>query len=143
MKIIAVDFDGTLCESKWPEIGAPNKNVICALLRRQAKGDKIILWTCRRGELLNDAVDWCGMFGLRFDAVNANLPEHIAQYGDDTRKVFADEYWDDKSVIVGTNPAFILKSNGDGFDIETWGEATIQSAKRPSFWERLRKCRCE
>lgn len=98
--IIAVDFDGTLCKSKWPEIGAANDDAIRALLRRKARGDKIILWTCRRGELLEQAVKWCNERGLHFDAVNANLPEHIAEYGDDTRKVFADEYWDDKAVYV-------------------------------------------
>lgn len=25
-KIIAVDFDGTLCENKWPEIGEANED---------------------------------------------------------------------------------------------------------------------
>lgn len=100
MSIIAVDFDGTLCKAKWPEIGRENGDIIRALLRRQAQGDKIILWTCRRGELLEEAVNWCATRGLRFDAVNENLPEHIAQYGDDTRKVYADEYWDDKAVYV-------------------------------------------
>lgn len=46
-KIIAVDFDGTLCENNWPEIGEPKKEVITYLKGRQAAGDKLILWTCR------------------------------------------------------------------------------------------------
>lgn len=145
MKVIAVDFDGTLCKSMWPEIGAPNLCVIRELLRRQAEGDKLILWTCRRGELLTDAVDWCETFGLRFDAVNENLPERIAEYGDDTRKVSADEYWDDKSVMVGMRPhPYIVKDNGDGFDVKTWGTATVERVNAPSIRERfkewLKKC---
>ena len=27
-KIIAVDFDGTLCEDRWPEIGPMKKDVL-------------------------------------------------------------------------------------------------------------------
>lgn len=45
--IYAVDFDGTLCESKWPGIGAPNKKLIQHLVQRRAEGAKVILWTCR------------------------------------------------------------------------------------------------
>ena len=99
-KIIAVDFDGCLCESKWPEIGKANLGAIGPLLHRQDKGDKLILWTCREGKALQDALEWCGRYGLKFDAVNANLPEMNAMYGNDSRKIGADEYWDDKAVTV-------------------------------------------
>ncbi len=95
-KIIAVDFDGTLCENKWPEIGAPNKELIDYLLAQQANGDKIILWTCRTGKMLYDAVCFCSNNGLVFDIINRNLPEVIERFGDDCRKIFADEYIDDK-----------------------------------------------
>ncbi len=99
-RIIAVDFDGCLCENKWPKIGPANEAVIRRLLRMQATGDKLILWTCRTGERLREAVDWCGERGLAFDAVNENLPEIIAAYGEDTRKITASEYWDDRAVRV-------------------------------------------
>lgn len=95
-KIIAVDFDGTLCENKWPEIGAPNKNLIWYLLGRQVAGAKIILWTCRKGEELEAAVEWCKEHRLWFDAVNENLPETIEFMGGDSRKIFAHEYIDDR-----------------------------------------------
>lgn len=120
MKVIAVDFDGTLCESKWPDIGEANEPVIRALLERKDGGDKIILWTCRRGNLLEEAVRWCELHGITFDAVNANLPERIAQYGDDTRKVSADEYWDDKSVIVNAWPPMIVRKHPQHFGTETF-----------------------
>ncbi len=100
MSIIAVDFDGCLCEAKWPDIGAPNWLVINELIRRQAEGAKLILWTCRAGEQLDEAVNCCLNHGIRFDAINENLPEMIQKYGNDCRKVYADEYWDDKNVLV-------------------------------------------
>lgn len=98
--IIAVDFDGTLCENKYPEIGEPNTRIIKQLLKQQENGDKFILWTCRTGKELDEALIWCREFGIVFDAVNENLPERIEQYGGDCRKVFADEYWDDKACNV-------------------------------------------
>ena len=98
--IIAVDFDGCLCESKWPEIGKANMAMMRNLIERRKRGDKIILWTCRAGQLLEDAIAWCRALGLEFDAVNDNLPEVIARYGNNGRKVSADEYWDDKAVTV-------------------------------------------
>lgn len=66
MKVIAVDFDGCLCENRWPEIGRANVAAIGALIRRRAQGDKVILWTCRSGELLEAAVCWCAKRGLLF-----------------------------------------------------------------------------
>lgn len=98
-KIIAVDFDGTLtCNGRWPSIGEPNIALITALRNRKQKGDKLILWTCREGTLLDKAILWCEEQGLVLDAVNANLPEIIAGYGNDSRKIFADWYIDDKSM---------------------------------------------
>ena len=100
MKVIAVDFDGTLCESRWPEIGEPKRAVIARLKAEQAAGAKVLLWTCQTGNLLQHAVEFCEAFGIHPDAINENLPERIAAYGGDSRKVSADEYWDDKSVLI-------------------------------------------
>ena len=96
--IVAVDFDGTLCEDKWPEIGDARESLIWHLRCRQARGDKIILWTCRTGDRLREAVEWCYLYGLIFDAINENLPEVIEYCGGDSRKIYADEYIDDKMV---------------------------------------------
>ena len=96
-KVIAVDFDGTLCEENWPGIGEPKTQMIEYLKELKLQGDKLILWTCRVDEKLDEAVDWCLDQGLIFDAVNDNLPELVAKYGGNPRKVFADIYLDDRA----------------------------------------------
>lgn len=97
-QIIAVDFDGTLCAEAWPEIGEANVGLIEYLKARKRKGARLILWTNRTDDLLENAVEWCKGYGLEFDTVNANLPEMIDLYKNDCRKVSADIYIDDKSV---------------------------------------------
>lgn len=100
MRIIACDFDGTLCENIFPKIGNPKIDIIEKLKQEQKNGSKIILWTCRENELLKSAVIWCEEQGLIFDAINDNL-EEIKQYmSHNTRKVYATEYWDDKSISI-------------------------------------------
>ena len=96
--IIAVDFDGTLCEDRWPKIGAMNEELILSLIWRQRHGQRVILWTCREGEKLNEAVKACEEKGLYFDAVNENLDSTVSYYGGNKpRKVFATEYIDDRN----------------------------------------------
>ena len=104
-KIIAVDFDGTLCYSNWPELGEPNTMLIDYLLQEKAAGNKLILWTCRAGKALTDATKWCHEQGLTFDAVNDNLPEIVELYGNNSRKITCDLYIDDKSVFIDGPPA--------------------------------------
>lgn len=98
---IAIDFDGCLCDSVYPEIGEPNWDVINAAKAKQEQGAGLILWTCREGELLKQAIDACASWGLHFDAVNDNLPDWKEAYQNDPRKVGATEYWDDRAVCMG------------------------------------------
>jgi len=100
-RIIAVDFDGCICLNRWPEIGAPIPSTILRLREEKERGSKLILWTCRRDEMLKDALEACRDWGIEFDAVNENLPEIIELYGGkDSRKITATEYWDDRAVRV-------------------------------------------
>lgn len=96
IKTIAVDFDGTLCErEKFPAIGRPKTELILWLKQQKKIGKKIILWTCREGETLREALQWSKAQGLEFDSVNENFPSN----GIKTRKVMADIYIDDRSCI--------------------------------------------
>ena len=99
--ILAVDFDGTLVENAFPGIGEPDHVIAGAVRAYQEMGWKIILWTCRTDEMLQDAVDFCKeQLGIEFDAVNDNLPEVQQYFGCNTRKVFANLYWDDRNAAL-------------------------------------------
>ncbi len=96
--IIAVDFDGTICQDMYPHIGPANEHLIRELIEIKKHGARLILWTCRGGEQLEEAVLFCQKHGLLFDAVNENLPESIEKYGGDSRKITADVYIDDRGI---------------------------------------------
>lgn len=103
-KVIAVDFDGCICQLAWPSIGEPNWEIINALKEEKAKGTKLILWSCRCGDLLDEAIKACAEWGITFDAVNENIPDRLLKYGySDSRKISADEYWDDLALTKGNN----------------------------------------
>lgn len=96
--IIAVDFDNTLSLN-----GKPNTALFRQLNSAKRNGAILILWTCRAGASLAEAVTFCNQNGLTFHLVNANTPQTIRQLGYDPRKVLADLYIDDKSApIIGT-----------------------------------------
>lgn len=98
--VYAVDFDGTLIVGNhWPDIdGEINLPIIRYLIDEQYRGNKVILYTNRNGEALENAVALCKSYGLIFDKVNENLPEIIEAYGNDSRKISADYYIDDRAI---------------------------------------------
>ena len=97
--IVAVDFDGTLSlDSQYPNIGRFNTHLYEALMKLKGIGWSIVLWTCREGEELREAVEWCKMNGLEFDAINENPPEVPFK----SRKVVADMYIDDRAYMPTT-----------------------------------------
>lgn len=98
-QIIAVDFDGTLAETEYPTIIAPIPEIVDFIKSLKAKGNIIILWTCRHNQPLLDAVKWCKEQGIIFDYINQNVPELIEQYGE-CRKIAADMYIDDKAMNI-------------------------------------------
>lgn len=111
-KIVAVDFDGTLVNDEYPNIGALRPDIfnLCKYLKQHDV--RLILWTSRDGEYLEQAVSFCEQHGLIFDAVNQNIPETIEMFHNDTRKVYADLYLDDKSISIDTRPHFWLSRVG-------------------------------
>ena len=97
--IVAVDFDGTLSlDSQYPNIGRFNTHLYEALMELKGIGWSIVLWTCREGKELKEAVEWCANNGLKFDAINENPPEVSFK----SRKVVADMYIDDRAYMPTT-----------------------------------------
>ena len=95
--VIAVDFDGTIVEHKYPKIGKERTFAFETLKSLQEKGHQLILWTYRSGKELEEAVEYCRGNGLEFYAVNCNFPEE--EFNDSiSRKIVADLYIDDRNL---------------------------------------------
>ncbi len=102
-KTIAVDFDGTIVEDCYPAIGKSRTFAFDTLKRLQNDGHRLILWTYRSGEKLEEAVNFCKENGIEFYAVNKNFPEE--EYNEQTpRKLHVDIFIDDR--IVGGFPGW-------------------------------------
>lgn len=95
---IAVDFDGTIVESRYPDIGKPKLFVFETLKKLQEDGHLLILWTYRYGKELADAVEFCKTNGIEFYAVNKSYPEEILDLKKMSRKIDADIFIDDRNV---------------------------------------------
>jgi len=94
---IAVDFDGTIVENKYPGIGKPKLFAFETLKQLQKIGHQLILWTYRSGARLDEAVAFCQEQGIEFYAVNKNFPEEKEDERI-SRKIAADIYIDDRNL---------------------------------------------
>ena len=95
--IIAVDFDGTLVEHRYPEIGKEILFAFETLRELQKQQHQLILWTVRSGKELDEAVEYCRKRGIEFYAVNKSYPEEI-QDENTSRKINADIFIDDRNI---------------------------------------------
>lgn len=93
--IIAVDFDGTIVEHKYPEIGNERPFATYTLRKLIEDRHRLILWTVRRGKELQEAVDWCKERGVEFYAVNRNFPEETVEPHGGYSKINAELFIDD------------------------------------------------
>lgn len=97
-KVVAVDFDGTLCKGGcYPEVGEPNIHVIEYVnYLHHKEGYEVILWTCRAGDPLEKAIQFCKDHEVHIDSVNAPAPCQNFT-GPSSCKVYADIYLDDRA----------------------------------------------
>jgi len=93
--VIAVDFDGTIVEHRYPKIGKPIPYAIDILKQLSNEHHRLILWTVREGDLLQEAIDYCEAQGLKFYAHNSNFPEEDRSVS--PRKLSADLFIDDRN----------------------------------------------
>jgi hypothetical protein len=95
--IIAVDFDGTIVEHRFPSIGKEKLFAFETLSALQKQGHLLILWTFRSGNELQEAVEFCKKNGVEFYAVNKSYPEE--EFNDTmSRKISADLFIDDRNI---------------------------------------------
>ena len=84
---IAVDFDGTIVEHRYPRIGEEIPFAVETLKLLQQEKHRLILWSVREGELLEEAVEWCRARGLEFYAANKDYPEEERDHQGFSRKL--------------------------------------------------------
>lgn len=94
--IIAVDFDGTIVEHQYPKIGRPIPFAIDTLQQLQKDGHRLLLWSVRSGDLLQEALMYCESKGVKFYAANKNHPEEDPSKA--SRKLDADMFIDDRNL---------------------------------------------
>ena len=96
---IAIDFDGTVVEHRYPEIGRELPFATETLRMLIKDGHQLILWSVREGELLEAAINWCRERGVEFYAVNKDYPEEKVEYNNHfSRKIKADLFIDDRNI---------------------------------------------
>jgi hypothetical protein len=137
--IIAVDFDGTIVEHRYPQIGKEIPFAIATLKKLQKEHHLLILWSVREGKLLKEAVEYCRNRGLEFYAVNSNLPEEEQESTSiRSRKVNADLYIDNRNVGGLPDWGVIYELVHRKWSYERYLQE-VYDAKREktSFWKRI------
>lgn len=142
--IIAVDFDGTIVEHRYPKIGKEIPFAVETLKRLQADHHTLILWSVREGRLLKEAVDWCRSRGIDFYAVNSNHPAEYYEGEDQPtspRKLKADIFIDDRNLGGLPDWGVIYNIITEGLTFSEYYLATAGNTSsdkgRSSFWSRL------
>ena len=138
---IAIDFDGTIAEHRYPRIGKEIPFAIATLKQLQTERHLLVLWTVREGKLLDEAVDFCRKRGLEFYAVNANHPEEEVR-NDMTspcRKVMADLYIDDLNVGKLPDWGAIYEMIHNRWSYERYLNEIhgFEKQKKISIWKRI------
>ncbi|TWP23863.1 hypothetical protein ETU08_04030 [Apibacter muscae] len=96
-KIIAIDFDGTIVEDNYPEIGRPLLFAFETMQKLQSKGYRLILWTYRSGKALEEAIEFCRKNGIEFYSVNSSYEGEVFEESQ-SRKINADYFIDDRNL---------------------------------------------
>ena len=135
--IIAVDFDGTIVEHRYPRIGEEIPFAIDTLKLLQQEKHRLILWSVREGTLLEEAVEWCKARGLEFYAVNKGYPEEKKSHQGFSRKLKADLFIDDRN--LGGLPDWgliyeMIKKKKTFADIYSQNDDEQQPLKKKKRW---------
>lgn len=134
---IAVDFDGTIVDHRYPEIGPERPFALETLKKLKAEGHILILWTYREGKRLDEAIEWCRARGLEFHAVNTNDPFEDSMSG--PRKINADIYIDDRQVGGLPEWGAIYQMVRNGWSYRHYLNTFDSSVKEKgtSLWKRI------
>ncbi len=139
---IAIDFDGTIVEHRYPAIGNEIPFATETLKMLIADHHKLILWSVREGKLLDEAVNWCKEHGVEFYAVNRDYPEENGTSNNNhfSRKLKVDMFIDDRN--LGGLPDWgtiyrMIKEHKTYQDIimERQGHYKHETPKKKHWWQ--------
>ena len=137
---IAVDFDGTIVEHRYPEIG-PEKPFAVDTLKLLIKDrHQLVLWSVREGKLLDDAIAWCRDRGIEFWAVNRDFPEEdITRNESFARKLRVDLFIDDRNLGGLPDWGTIYRMISEN---KTWSDLLhepLQLQPKRHWWHHLKR----
>lgn len=139
--IIAVDFDGTIVEHKYPQIGREIPFAIATLKQLQQEHHRLILWSVREGDLLQEAVEYCRRRGVEFYAVNSNYYEEPVSENStcSCRKLKADLFIDDRNLGGLPDWGVIYEMIHNKWSYERYLKEVHQEKEpeKVSFWRRM------
>lgn len=137
--IIAVDFDGTIVDHEYPEIGKEKLFAFQTLKELQKQNHQLILWTYRAGKELEAAVEFCRENGVEFYAVNKNYPEEEFDEETMSRKINADVFIDDRNVggFLGWSKIWQELNGGNLMSPDEERKYIESQSRSKGFWAKL------
>ena len=107
-KVVAVDFDGTITkDNKFPENIGVVRDGCKEAIEYIRQNNKVVVWTCRCGKYLDEAVEFLKANEIEVDGINTDI------YPATDRKIMADVYIDDKNIFC---------NEIDWYEIKRWFE---------------------
>ena len=142
---IAVDFDGTIVEHRYPEIGEEKPFAVQTLRMLIADHHRLILWSVREGKLLDDAIEWCRERGIEFYAINRDYPEETESGNEHySRKIKADIFIDDRNIggLLDWGTIYSMITHGTGWyqlisETASGNDSYASRHHRRPWWERF------
>ncbi len=139
--IIGIDFDGTIVENRYPQIGDERPFATETLKMLKNDGHRLILWTVREGKQLEDAVAWCKERGVEFYSVNRDYPEESASHTGFSRKIKADIFIDDRNLggIPDWGDIYRMIRHKMSYEDLYREEKKPRRSRKKGFWSFLKK----
>ena len=86
--ILSVDFDGTIAELAWPEVGALRKDADTYINLLYNEGHTIIINTCRTGKYERMAQHFLDYHGIKNHSINNHCTKHIKLYKQHIKHIY-------------------------------------------------------
>jgi len=122
--VFAIDYDDTIVDSNWPGAGSVKEGALETINWFKKCGVYIIIWSCREMKSDKDAAkSVLKKSGIIYDKFNENCPELIDKFHADSRKIGADLYIEDKTLLVGSLSWPVIKALAtEAFDLTVRNE---------------------